>query len=201
MIEALINAGGKGSRMGMCGIEKPMQIIGGKPTVMRVVEAFSASENIGRILVSVSGNTPETERYLKDVGVETIRTSGESFVDDIHDAFEIMNGKYVFISPSDLPLLSTKVIDDIIENFNPARMESLIALVDSDMVLKMGGKPSFTIDRYGAKWVLSGLSVMDREKTVAGEYLQESYLEFDCMELALNVNTQQELQIARAMVL
>ena len=36
LLEALVNAGGKGSRMGNCGIEKPMQIVGGMHTVQRV---------------------------------------------------------------------------------------------------------------------------------------------------------------------
>ena len=64
MMEAVINAGGKGTRMGQCGIEKPMQIIGGKPVVQRVVDAISASKHISRVLVSVSSNTLETERFL-----------------------------------------------------------------------------------------------------------------------------------------
>ena len=94
-MQALINAGGKGSRMGKCGVEKPMQVIGDKPTVQRVVEAISASSNIDRLIVSVSDNTPETERFLNSIGVETIRTSGESFMDDLHDAFRAMDGDYV----------------------------------------------------------------------------------------------------------
>ncbi len=61
MMDVLINAGGKGTRMGVTGIEKPMQIIGGKPTVLRVVEAMQKSSYTDRILVSVSPNTPKTE--------------------------------------------------------------------------------------------------------------------------------------------
>ena len=107
-MQALVNAGGKGSRMGKCGIEKPMQMVGDKHTVQRVVEALSASSHIDRLLVSVSDNTPETERFLNSIGVETIRTSGESFMDDLHDAFKVMDGDYVLTCPSDLPLLTTE---------------------------------------------------------------------------------------------
>ena len=74
-MQALVNAGGKGSRMGKCGIEKPMQMV---------------------------------ERFLNSIGVETIRTSGESFMDDLHDAFKVMDGDYVLTCPSDLPLLTTE---------------------------------------------------------------------------------------------
>ena len=94
-MEALVMAGGKGTRMGFCGVEKPMIEIGGVYTVERVVNALRDSKHIDKILVSVSPNTPDTERYLKDIGVETIRTSGEDYVEDLHNSFSILSGKYV----------------------------------------------------------------------------------------------------------
>ncbi|MBR2394360.1 MAG: NTP transferase domain-containing protein, partial [Candidatus Methanomethylophilaceae archaeon] len=77
-------AGGKGTRMGSNAIEKPMQIVGGKPVVMRVVEAMQGCKNVDNILVSVSSNTPNTERFLQDMGVEIICTSGNDFMEDMH---------------------------------------------------------------------------------------------------------------------
>jgi GTP:adenosylcobinamide-phosphate guanylyltransferase len=199
-MQALVNAGGKGTRMGPCGIEKPMQVIGGKPVVMRVIEALRSSKNIDRILVSVSDNTPETEKYLKTSGIETIRTSGESFVDDIHEAFKTMDGQFVLICPSDLPLLSTVEIDALVGAFDEKKMESLIALVSCNVLRKLGVTPSYTMDLYGSKWVLSGISLMDRIKTLKGEYLQESFFETESEELAVNVNTQEELRMARDII-
>jgi len=199
-MQALVNAGGKGTRMGPCGVEKPMQVIGGKPVVMRVIEALRSSENIDRILVSVSDNTPETEKYLEANGIETIRTSGASFVDDIHEAFKTMDGQFVLICPSDLPLLSTVEIDALIDAFDEKKMESLIALVSCSVLRNLGITPSYTMDLYGSKWVLSGISLMDRIKTLKGEYLQESFFETESEELAVNVNTQEELRMARDII-
>ena len=130
--------------MGKCGIEKPMQMVGDKHTVQRVVEALSASSHIDRLLVSVSDNTPETERFLNSIGVETIRTSGESFMDDLHDAFKVMDGDYVLTCPSDLPLLTTEVVDTFLEYFVPGTMDSAIAVVDEETVLRTGITPSYT---------------------------------------------------------
>jgi len=186
--------------MGPCGIEKPMQEIGGRPVVMRVIDALRFSKNIDRVLVSVSDNTPETEKYLKANGIETIRTSGESFVDDIHEAFKTMDGQFVLICPSDLPLLSTIEIDALVDSFDEKKMESLIALVSCSVLRNLGITPSYTMDLYGAKWVLSGISIMDRIKTLKGEYLQESFFETESEELAVNVNTQEELIMAREIV-
>lgn len=196
-MEALINAGGKGTRMGPCGIEKPMQIIGGKPVIQHVLNAVSTSKGIERTIVSVSSNTPVTKAYLRENGIETVETSGESFMDDLHTAFKVMNGRFVLTSPSDLPLLRNFTVDAFIDHFSECTMESAIAVVDETTVKETGIVPSYTIDIQGRRWVLSGLCIMDRVKTLEGVYLKESYFMTDWPDLAVNVNTQYELDLAR----
>jgi len=196
-MEALINAGGKGTRMGPCGIEKPMQNVGGMPVIMRVVNALMTAKSIDRVVVSVSPNTKDTKKYLEDHGVETIITSGEDFVDDIHRSFQILKGKFVMTSPSDLPLLKNYTVDAFADFFDRTSMESAIAVVDEHTVRSTGIVPSYTIELDGKKWVLSGLCIMDREKTLDGMYLQETYFKTDWPDLAVNVNTQLELDLAR----
>lgn len=198
-MQALINAGGKGTRMGACGIEKPMQIIGGKPSVLRVVEALKGSEYIDGILVSVSDNTPETEKYLNSLGIKTLRTSGESFMDDLHEAFGVMDGQFVLTCPSDVPLLSSEELDKFAESFIPGDMESHIALVEEEIVREIGIAPSFVLELYGKSWAISGLSIMDRVKTLNGAYLADSYYCTDCKEFAVNMNTQKDLQTVKSM--
>lgn len=197
-MQALINAGGKGSRMGRCGIEKPMHMVGDKHTVDRVVDALRGSSHIDRILVSVSDNTLETEKYLQSIGVETIRTSGESFMDDLHEAFKELDSDYVLTCPSDLPLLTTEVVDTFIEYFVPSVMQSAIAVVDEATVLSTGITPSYTRESGGRNWVLSGLCIMNREGTLRGDYLDEYLFETNWPELAVNMNTPKELDLARS---
>ena len=184
--------------MGRCGIEKPMQMIGDRPTVRRVLDALTASGNIDRVLVSVSDHTAETERYLKDSGFETVRTSGESFMDDLHTAFEVLDSEYVLTCPSDLPLLTTGVVDAFIQYFHPGVMQSAIAVVDEETVRGLGITPSYTREYRGMSWVLSGLCIMSRERTLRGEYLEEHIFDTNWPELAVNVNTMRELDLARS---
>lgn len=184
--------------MGRCGIEKPMHMMGDKPVVGRVVDALKQSTHIDRILVSVSDNTPNTEEYLNGIEVETIRTSGESFMDDLHQAFESMEGDYVLTCPSDLPLLTTEVVNTFIEYFVPGLMESAIAVVDEATVLRTGITPSYTRECNGRHWVLSGLCIMNRPRTLAGDYLEEYLFETNWVELSVNVNTPKELDLARS---
>ncbi len=197
-MEALVHAGGKGTRMGKCGIEKPMMKVGDKCTVERVIDALKGSKNIDRILVSVSDNTLETEKYLKEIGVETVRTSGDDFMGDLHQALSCLKGDYVLTTPSDLPLITTEIFDSIIEYFIPKTMDSLLAVIDEETVRNIGIIPSYTREYRGNSWVLSGVSIIDRKKTLAGEYLREELYETNWPELSVNVNTQLELGLARS---
>jgi adenosylcobinamide-phosphate guanylyltransferase len=148
----------------------------------------------------VSDNTPETERYLKSVCVETIKTSGEDYVEDLHDSFRVLDGKFVLSCPSDLPFITTKGLDRFISAFDEKKMESLIAIVEKKAFEKLNIKPSYTRDYYGANWVVSGVSIMDRKKILQGEYLQEFFYETHSREFAMNVNTQEELDQARKII-
>ena len=195
-MDALIMAGGKGSRMCSNKIEKPMLMVGGKHIIERVVDAVSGAKGISRVVVSVSSNTPRTEEFLRDMGVETICTTGVNFMEDMHAAFSILDSDYVLTCPSDMPLLKSFTVDSFIDFFRP-EMESAIAVIDRDTVVNTGITPSFTIDIDGSEWVLSGLCISDRRKTLDDVYLKESYMKTDWPDLAVNVNTQYELCISR----
>ncbi len=196
-MEALVHAGGKGTRMGRCGIEKPMMKVGDKCTVERVIDALKGAKNVDRILVSVSDNTLETEKYLNSIGIETVRTSGDDFMGDLHQALECLSGDYVLTTPSDLPLITSEIFDSIIDYFIPGVMDSLLAVVDEATVRDIGIIPSYTREERGNSWVLSGVSVIDRRKTLAGEYLSEELYVTNWPELSVNVNTPMELDLAR----
>ena len=187
--------------MGFCGVEKPMIEVGGIYTVERVINALKDSKNIDKILVSVSPNTPDTERYVSDIGIETIRTSGEDYVQDLHDAFRTLKGKYVLTCPSDMPLLRPFTVDAFVDYFMKNPDDSMTAVVEEDVVVNSGFTPSFDFDLEGKKWVLSGMNIMDRVKILADVVLNYSYFMTDWVDLAINMNTEYELRIARSFFL
>ncbi len=175
-----------------------MHMMGDVPVIQRVLDALIASRHIDEVVVSVSDNTLTTERYLKEHGVRTIHTTGESFMDDLHTAFMEMEGDYILTCPSDLPLLTTPVVDSFMDYFRPGTMDSAIAVVDEQTVRSLGITPSYTREYRGANWVLSGLCIMDRQRTLDGKYLDEFIFETNWPELAVNVNTPKELDLARS---
>ncbi len=200
-MEALVMAGGKGTRMGFCGVEKPMIEVGGVYTIERVVNALKDSRFIDRILVSVSPNTPDTERYMKEIGIETIRTSGEDYVEDLHDSFRILDGDYVLTCPSDMPLLRAFTVDSFVDYFQKNPDDSMTAIVEEEVVTKSGFTPSFDFEMDGKRWVLSGMNIMDRKKILDNVVLNYSYFVTDWVDLAINMNTEYELKIARSFFL
>ena len=200
-MEALVMAGGKGTRMGFCGVEKPMIEVGGVYTVERVVNALKESKNIDRILVSVSPNTPDTEKYMKEIGIETIRTSGEDYVEDLHNSFSILSGKYVLTCPSDMPLLRSYTVDAFVDYFMKNPDDSMTAIIEEDVVTNSGFTPSFDFEYEGKKWVISGMNIMDRKKILSNVVLNYSYFMTDWVDLAINMNTEYELRIARSFFL
>ena len=109
-----------------------------------------------------------------------------------------MNGDYVLTCPSDLPLLTTEVVDSFIEYFVPDVMQSALAVVDEQTVRRIGIEPSYTREDGGRNWVLSGICIMNREGTLRGDYLEEYLFQTNWVELSVNMNTPRELDLARS---
>ena len=197
-MEALIMAGGKGTRLCKNGVEKPYINVAGKHVIEHVINALKKAKCVDRILVTVSPNTKKTEEFLMTLDdVEIIRTSGEDYVGDLHAAYSVMNGKYVFSTPSDLPLLKSFTVDNFIKAFEKDPHDSFLAVVDEEVVVNTGIVPSFSFEMDGSKWVLSGLTIMNRQMILDGECSPDYYYKTDWVDLAVNVNTMYELQLAR----
>ena len=197
-MEALIMAGGKGTRLCKNGVEKPYINVAGKHVIEHVINALKKAKCVDRILVTVSPNTKKTEEFLMTLDdVEIIRTSGEDYVGDLHAAYSVMNGKYVFSTPSDLPLLKSFTVDNFIKAFEKDPHDSFLAVVDEEVVVNTGIVPSFSFKMDGSKWVLSGLTIMNRQMILYGECPPDYYYKTDWVDLAVNVNTMYELQLAR----
>ena len=103
--------------------------------------------------------------------------------------------------PSDVPLLRPFTVDAFIDYFLKNPDDSMTAVVEEDVVVKSGITPSFDFGYEGRKWVISGMNIMDREKILSDEVLSYSYFMTDWVDLAINMNTEHELKIARSFFL
>jgi adenosylcobinamide-phosphate guanylyltransferase len=196
-MDALVMAGGMGKRLGTA--EKPLTLLFGKPLIHYVLEALLGSKKIERIFVAISPRVKITNDWLLDFkkthnNVEIICTEGLGFVHDMIGAVEEANiiGS-VFIMMADLPLVTSGLIDRIIEKYNEINMPALSVHMKLGVFTRLGLRPDTVFHKNEDFIVPCGINILDAGM-IQDE--QEDYnLILDEEELALNVNAPGDLEV------
>ena len=197
-MDALIMAGGMGKRLGK--IEKPMTLLCGKPMISYVLSALLGSKNIDRIVIATSPKVKKTilwlSGFIKEHGVELIQTPGNGFVNDMVMAVEKAGIKGpVLIIMADLPLVTSELIDRIIDKYRMVNSPALSVHMKLDVFTRLGLRPDTVFHKNNGLIVPCGINILDAN-SIREE--QEDYnLILDDDELALNVNTQGDLTICK----
>lgn len=199
-VDALITAGGRGTRINELGIEKPMIPVLGVPLIDRVLKAVRSASLVQEVYVSVSGNTPRTAEHLRNQGVEVIVTSGAGYCEDLNIAMSHLQTDEVFVCPADLPLLTPRAVNEVITSYAQAGVGSYSVAVPHDLLRELGIAPTFRFEVNGVDTVLCGVSVVNRRQMLALDRLTEGYLVTHSVELAVNVNTVGDLARAEEML-
>jgi adenosylcobinamide-phosphate guanylyltransferase len=199
-VNALITAGGKGTRIKELGIEKPMILVDGLPLIEHVLRAVRDAATIKGIYVSVSDNTPQTRRYLEEHDVQMIHTSGTDYCEDLKAAMGRLRTEQVFVCPADLPLITPQAIDEIVESYATAGVGSYSVAVPHRILQALGIVPTFRFEVEGVDTVLCGVSVVDRHQMLSVDRLEEGYMVTESVDLAINVNSRGDLQKAEELL-
>ena len=202
---AAIMCGGRASRMQHGGIEKPLLKIDGIAMVERVILALAGSGRFDRILAAISSNTPKTKELLKSKGIETIETPGEGYSNDLSYLLSKLKSQRVMVVPSDIPLLNSQIISEILDAVDNSRSWSsssrkekrpaISIILEKGFVERTGAKPSIVVDQY----CHSGITIFNTI-SVGTEPVEEYYLVMNRKEIALNVNTKEELELAKKLL-
>ena len=196
-MDAVVMAGGKGARLGKD--EKPLTLLCGKPLIQYVLEALLGSKNIERIIVATSPRVKRTNEWLDDFKkdhheIEIIHTQGAGFVHDMIGAVEEagIRGR-VLIMMADLPLVTSGLIDRIIEKYFDVNTPALSVHMKLEVFTRLGLRPDTVFHKNSDFIVPCGINILD------AEYIrkeQEDYnLILDDEELALNVNAPGDLAV------
>jgi adenosylcobinamide-phosphate guanylyltransferase len=191
---AAIMCGGRASRM-QASLEKPLLKVDGVPMVERVISALAGSDRFGRIVAAVSPNTPKTREFLESKGFETIETAGEGYPRDLSRLLSKLKPERVMVVPADVPLLDAQAVGDVVDAANGKQESAVSIVLEKEFVEGMGVKPSVVFGRY----CHSGITIFDTSR-IAGETVQERYVVMNRKELALNVNTKEELELAERLL-
>jgi adenosylcobinamide-phosphate guanylyltransferase len=191
---AAIMCGGRASRM-QAGLEKPLLKVDGVAMIERVISALAGSGKFGRIVAAVSPNTPRTKEFLKSKGIEVIETAGEGYPQDLSRLLSRLKPEKVMVVPADVPLLDAQVVSDIVDVASNKQEPAVSMVLEKKFLENIGVKPSVVFGKY----CHSGITIFDTAG-VAGETVQERYVVMNRKEIALNVNTKEELELAELLV-
>jgi adenosylcobinamide-phosphate guanylyltransferase len=194
--------GGRASRMQQQGgIEKPLLKVDGVAMVERVISALASSDRFDRIVAAVSPNTPNTNEFLKSKGIETIETAGEGYSQDLSHLLSKLKPQKVVAVPGDIPLLKPQIVNEILNTIDDdddrQEQEPAISIIlEKGFVEQIGVKPSIVLMN---QYCHSGISIFNT-MAVGTEPVKERYLVMNRKEIALNVNTKEELELAEKLL-
>ncbi|NPE31153.1 NTP transferase domain-containing protein [Methanococcoides sp. SA1] len=193
-MDAVIMAGGQGLRLGMG--EKPCVELLGKPLISYVIDSLERSSYIDRIFVAVSPSTPATEELVNEKygdHIQAINTDGDNYVGDMVYAVESSNIREpVMIIMSDLPMVTPKLIDSIIEAYQDCGSSSMSVFVPISLCKKVGIRPDTVFNWEGNLIVPAGINILDG-KFINEEQEYHNYM-LDDPEIALNINTVDDMK-------
>ena len=161
---ALLMCGGRGERL-KAG-EKPLFEVCGTRLVDHALRALSSYE----VIAVTSPYTPNTEEYLRKLGIRVFRARGLGFIEDFSEAIETLSlTGPVLIVCSDLVYLREGIIDEVVSHYARCGKKALKAVKNGEAV--------------GINIVFAGEE---------GEQEEESYI----VEDVVNINTLEDAKKA-----
>jgi adenosylcobinamide-phosphate guanylyltransferase len=175
--------------------EKPLLKVDGVEMIELVISALGSSKRFDRILAAVSPNTPKTQEFLKSKGIETIETAGQGYSQDLSHLLSKLEPEKVLIVPADIPLLNSQIINEILSTTADRQEPAISIVLEKEFVEEIGVKPSIVFHQY----CHSGITIFNTMAVSPG-LVKEYYLAMNRKEIALNVNTKEELELAEKLL-
>jgi adenosylcobinamide-phosphate guanylyltransferase len=199
MVVALVMAGGKGTRMKLKE-EKPLIEVCGKPVIQYVLKALGDAKKIDRVIVATTNSTPKTTKLMQQQGVEVIETPGKDYVSDMGYAVQTLKLGVFLAIAADLPLVKGEMIDDVVERYERCGKPALTVAVPLEIKAKLGMCIEYSFKLDDQDVVPVGINVIDGSKRYGDEWLDQDIYLLNHQELAVNINTVPELQLAERLM-
>ena len=187
----LVMAGGKGSRMEFPAPEK-LLLEYKKPIIFHVIDSLNDSYCFSKVFAATSSNSPNTKFELEQIGVETLDTSGDGYVNDLNFLLQKMDGS-VFVVSGDLPLLDKEIIQKLVE-FNPESIWTSF-LISKKFLNSLGLKSNLLVKCDGVECVYTGISIINADKIKNLNTVKENYIILDDKRIAFNLNTKEDYEL------
>jgi adenosylcobinamide-phosphate guanylyltransferase len=199
MVVALVMAGGKGTRMNLAQ-EKPLIEVCGKPVIQYVLSALKDAKKIDRVIVATTNSTPKTTKLMRQLGVEVIETPGKDYVSDMGYVVQTLKLGVFLAIAADLPLVRGEMIDAVVERYKRCGKPALTVAVPLGTKSKLGMCIEYSFKLDDEDVVPVGINVIDGSKRYGDEWLDQDIYLLNQQELAVNINTVPELQLAERLL-
>ena len=187
----LVMAGGSGSRMGFSAPEK-LLLEYKKPIIFHVIDSLNDSYCFSKVFAATSSNSPDTKFELEQIGVETLDTSGDGYVNDLNFLLQKIDGS-VFVVSGDLPLLDKEIIQKLVK-FNSENIWTSF-LVSKKFLNSLGLKSNLLVKCDGVECVYTGISIINADKIKNLNLVNEDYIILDDKRIAFNLNTKRDYEL------
>jgi adenosylcobinamide-phosphate guanylyltransferase len=198
-VTGLVMAGGKGTRMRIAQ-EKPLIEVCGKPVIEYVLSALRGAKKIDSIIVATTICTPKTTELMREVGVKVIETPGRDYVSDMGYAVQTLKLGVFLAIAADLPLVQSEMLDAIVERYEHCGKPALTVAVPMETKTKLGMSIEYSFKMDDRDVVPVGINVIDGHKRYGDEWLDQDICLLNHEELAVNINTVQELRLAECLL-
>ncbi len=198
-VVALVMAGGKGTRMRIAE-EKPLIKVCSKPVIEYVLAALNNAKKIDSIVVATSSCTPKTTMFMKKLGVKVLETPGKDYVSDMGYAVQTLKLGVFLAIAADLPLVRGEIIDAIVERYECCGKPALTVAVPLETKAKLGMSSEYSFKMEDKDVVPVGINVIDGHKRYGDEWLDQDICLLNYYELAVNINTVQELHLSERLI-
>ena len=187
----LVMAGGRGSRMEFPAPEK-LLLEYKKPIIFHVIDSLNNSHCFSKVFAATSPNSPDTKYELEQMGVETLDTQGNGYVNDLNFLLQKMDG-LVFVVSGDLPLLDEEIIQKLVE-FNSENVWTSF-IVSKKFLDSLGLESNFLVNYNNIDYVYTGISIINADKIQHLDQVKENYIILDDKRIAFNLNTKEDYEL------
>jgi adenosylcobinamide-phosphate guanylyltransferase len=177
-------AGGSGRRLNLG--EKPLILIGGRPMISYVIDAFSAAGF--EPVVAASLSTPMTINWCRAQGVTVCKAEGAGYVEDMMSVVRTMDERHpLFISVADIPCITPGIIRTIAEAYFSSGKDGCSTWIPAGLVTSCRGGMPYRKTVGGTEACPAGINILRGD--LIDQPQDELELLLDEPGLALNVNT------------
>ena len=187
----LVMAGGKGSRMEFPAPEK-LLLKYEKPIIFHVIDSLNDSHCFSKVFAATSSNSPDTKFELEQIGIETLDTSGDGYVNDLNFLLQKMGGS-VFVVSGDLPLLDKEIIQKLVK-FNTESIWTSF-LVSKKFLNSLGLESNLLINYGDIDCVHTGISIINADKIQNLDQVKEHYIILDDKRISFNLNRKKDYEL------